>query len=1452
MSKYILAALLFIFYSCTQAQINRELVNAIKAGNTEQAKRLIDKEINLAAEDTAGYNYLHYTAEFNQQAIAEYLLQKGAEIDIKNDRGSTPLFIALLCKHEDISHYFLKKGANAHYIRNDGASLLFIAVQSNLYNTAKLLIEKYNVDVNHKHKASNTNAVNIAVSSSDYKMVKLLIENGADCNLQPNTNGITPLMVAAYYGKFDVLRLIVFKNPDAIHTVSPQYGTAKDLAVSAGHLHIAEFLIEPKFTIFDIMDMGMNTAVIDSIKQNNELALKRDANGLTLIHKAIYNFDIELLKQFIDNGLDPNIVDIHGRTPLLFSIHINNTEAAKYLVETGVNMELPDDLDYTPYSLAEIRDNNEILDLLKKKGTSTLPIRYKLMPSNPVQHTGKITSVCYSSDNKYALTASEDKTAILWDIASWKEIRTFNGHTAKIYSAVFSTDNKQVLTASADGTIKLWDIETGYLIRTFKGHKNDVVSAKFIADNTKLISASHDGLIIVWDMFTGEILKQMDGHTEWIRCLAVSENEKYAATGSDDKTLKIWDLETGIELYRFIDLNSEIMSVCFSPDNQFVLGGSKNGKIGKWNLQTGKLEKEIQAHNEQVNSLAFSPDDNVLLSSSNDYTAKFWNTNTFEQPQKELKDKFYINTASFSPEGNYILSSSLATLRLWDRKTSTYAKIFNFRSNGTVSNIQFIGGTNTFYAAHQGGIFLWDLENVKPVENQLENFEGARNILVNDEKLYADIMYFNPQTYQPVRELRVYDFDKRSLQPSINIETNDENNLFFSPKGNYAIYATDKAELSLEKMKYISDNSLQLLNIQTGEKFKKLKPHKGVGAITSACFTNDEKFVVTSASDSTISIWNIETGKETVIEANCEMFMTIKIDKNDNYIIAASATGEIELFDFKKQKSIKKIAGHQHGIWAIDFSNDNKHIVTGASDNTVKLWSSPDLELQKTFSGHNNWVRSVCFSPDDKFIISGSMDNSMKIWNIQSQKEIVSLYSLYTENTVYEYDSLTLKNIKFDKTYDFAAVQPNGFYYASKGALQALGFKYGTRAYTFDQFDLLYNRPDRVLKSIGYSNDTTAFRLAFEKRFEKVMDTIPYYPDLLNFPTLEIINKSEIGYLANSSTLKLNINAERNSRLEYLNIWVNNVPVYGIKGYELKRRNLDKEFEIELSQGINKIEVSVRNSEGLESVKERIEIAYKPAQPIKPDLYILGIGISEHKNYNKLVDVDNDIREFVKQMKKQESRLFNKVIVDTLLNSDATLNNIFASQKFLEKAKINDVAIVYYSGHGDYDGLYNYYLPTYEYEKGKFETTAMKYENLVALGNDIKVRKKLFLINACKSGEYDSDLKIFKQMQTLFTDLRETNGSIIISASGSQKDDYSYTGRSEYNGKSAFGKVLIDAISNKENSFIGNSDKNNDMQITVSELTDYLLKEVRNLTGRRNQQPTIRNENIQIDYPIWQ
>eukprot|EP00794_Sanderia_malayensis_P018196 gene18196-20012_t len=97
------------------------VVWAIKNGDLDALKDA-DIEKNVNAKIMNGRMPIHFAADYGQLEVLKFLVDQGADINLKDDHGITPLLAAIFEEHASCVKYLLSKGARKDFKAPDGSS----------------------------------------------------------------------------------------------------------------------------------------------------------------------------------------------------------------------------------------------------------------------------------------------------------------------------------------------------------------------------------------------------------------------------------------------------------------------------------------------------------------------------------------------------------------------------------------------------------------------------------------------------------------------------------------------------------------------------------------------------------------------------------------------------------------------------------------------------------------------------------------------------------------------------------------------------------------------------------------------------------------------------------------------------------------------------------------------------------------------------------------------------------------------------------------------------------------------------------------------------------------------------------------------------------------------------------------------------------------------------------
>ena len=289
------------------------VIAAVRAHDRATLETLIAADASLVtSKDAAGSTPLHHAAGFGTLDSLVYLADKGADLNAKNRRGSTPLFWAV---HDE---------AKVRWLVARGAT------------------------VNIKQIEGRTPVYQASLLGNGLSVLRFLLDKGGDPNAA-TLIGLTPLGAAALRGDVEAMRVLIEKGA-RVDTRNGAGATALMAAATNGSTSAVQLLLEK----------GADVKVGSKL---NETALGNAAGA----------GNAETVKLLLDRGADVNSRNSRGYSPLMLAAGSDamNADVVKLLIAQGADASFSADYDETAHILASRRGNTRVtrqLGGLEKSG----------------------------------------------------------------------------------------------------------------------------------------------------------------------------------------------------------------------------------------------------------------------------------------------------------------------------------------------------------------------------------------------------------------------------------------------------------------------------------------------------------------------------------------------------------------------------------------------------------------------------------------------------------------------------------------------------------------------------------------------------------------------------------------------------------------------------------------------------------------------------------------------------------------------------------------------------------------------------------------------------------------------------------------------------------------------------------------------------------------------------
>lgn len=944
-----------------------------------------------------------------------------------------------------------------------------------------------------------------------------------------------------------------------------------------------------------------------------------------------------------------------------------------------------------------------------------------------------------------------------------------------------------------------------------------------------------------------QAILQLDtfGHTGTIGDIIVTKSGDIISA-SYDKTIRVWDSKTGREKRKILGqigsgAEGMIFAIALSGDERYLAVGGFMGsytgnkaredeyahQIRIYNYHTGKLLQVLKSHTNVVFDLAFSRDGNYLISGSGDTTAKIWEK---REGRFQLEDT--IDTHSNDVYGVDIIqkgSHSYAVTVGYDNKISLYdMERHQELSTQTVPyKLQYVAHNQNSIAvagkAKEIKIYDYHLHLIKTIENKtkpagVKYSPNGRYLIAGTASYPYNVNIYNTKDYTLVSSFKKH----TNLTQAVNFL---DNQTAVSGGGdNEEIYIWDRKTTKVKKKIVGVGSRVWSVGI------------KGDTIAWGNSWTGDSH-TIGSKLQKSINLKNYQiNGTSTLVGDKARMNSSFRriSTKNGNYSLQHKKGGEYGKSDASLdiikdtpngrvvEATITKDAtdGYSHRCygWYRDM------IVSGGSGGHLKVYSREGKELA-SLVGHTGEIWSIALDGDR--LVSGSDDQTIRVWDL----------SQIGTSTSVEAKIYPMLNIFVSKNNDYVVWSKSGYFTSSVGGDKYVGYHINqgankeARYVSSDKyFDTLY-RPDIISYIWQTGSEKKAIAYASRTRKVRHVDVANALP-----PEVHLFSPSRLTTSKRSIEIKYSVESKEPITKTIITI---NGKKLSKRGLQRKKSNGNtKVVTVALEDGENIISIRAKNRDAMSD--EVLVYASKRSitkHIFKPTLYLLSIGVSRYKNAEfNLKYADKDALSIAKMFQKQKGKIYKKVVAKTLVNGDATSDNILDALDWIDKEVTSkDVAIIFIAGHGLNDERGNYYFLSSNVNLDHLRRTAVKWYDIQDTISDLP-SKVILLADTCHSGNITGGRRdITSAIKSI---INSGSGSVIMTATTGR--GYSYE-QSDW-GHGAFTKAILEGIGQDKADYDYGDGK--DGMVTIKELDNYITYRVKKLTNGKQKPTTIIPDSV--------
>ncbi|KAL8786436.1 MAG: hypothetical protein Q9195_008206 [Heterodermia aff. obscurata] len=360
--------------------------NDERRSTSVQALWFSSDEITADWRSRTGASPLRLAMYFKYEKLADRLLKSGADANIQDVFGMTPLMWAAQVGDIEMTTSILQLPIPLNAINNDGETALHLAITHRHEDVTAVLVDQRDVDVNvpagGKRGTRSMTPLMHAIWREEINIVRKLLTRDDILINSKDSQGLAAIHWAAFARNPEIMEALVKvasidlepmhdrTSPPLILAAYRDNAYAVRALLDAGaNINIRESELDARGTAL------MRAADKDSVSVVHELLRRqidwnaKDSYQRTAVHSAAINGSIDSLGVLLSlRDVEVNLQDINGNTPLHDAAGLTyDSKCLELLLSKGADIEIMNNRGKTAIDTARAQGAKKNIAILKKR-----------------------------------------------------------------------------------------------------------------------------------------------------------------------------------------------------------------------------------------------------------------------------------------------------------------------------------------------------------------------------------------------------------------------------------------------------------------------------------------------------------------------------------------------------------------------------------------------------------------------------------------------------------------------------------------------------------------------------------------------------------------------------------------------------------------------------------------------------------------------------------------------------------------------------------------------------------------------------------------------------------------------------------------------------------------------------------------------------------------------------